>query len=115
MPVVSKRLTTTDLAAGVTVENALADSAYEFLPFNSMIQVFLTEDSTNDDVRATILAGSDSLMEEGNVSQQNRFPTEDDLLFEEALPAGTRLKIRLRNVDAAVATSARLKVNIIPI
>jgi len=115
MPVVSNRITTTQLAAGATVENALADSAYEFLPFNAMVQVFLTEDTTNDDIRATILGGSDSLMEEGNVSQQARFPTEDDLLFEEALPAGTRLKIRLRNVDGTNATSARLKVNIIPI
>ena len=115
MPVVSNRIDTTALAAGATVENALADSAYEFLPFNAMVQVFLTEDSQNDDIRCTILGGSDSLMEEGNVSQQNRFPTEDDLLFEEALPAGTRLKIRLRNVDAVNATSARLKVNILPI
>jgi len=115
MPVVSNRITVAQLAAAATVENAMADSAYEFLPFNAMVQIFFTEDTQNDDVRMTIIAGSDTLMEEGNVSQQNRFPTEDDLLMEEALPAGTRLKIRLRNVDAAVATSGRLKVNLIPI
>lgn len=115
MPVVTGRLTTTDLAAGATVENALADSAYEFIPFNAMLQIFVTEDSQNDDVRLTLIAGSDTIMEEGQVSQQNRFPTEDDLLMEESLPAGTRLKMRFRNVDAAVATSARFKVNIIPI
>ena len=115
MPVISNRISTTQLAAGATVENALADSAYEFLPFNAMVQVFLTEDTQNDDIRMTIIAGSDTLMEEGAVSQQNRFPTEDDLLLEEALPAGTRIKIRLRNIDGTNATSARLKVNLLPI
>lgn len=115
MPIITGRLTTTDLSAGATVENALADSAYEFLPFNAMLQIFVTEDSQNDDVRLTLIAGSDTIMEESFVSQQNRFPTEDDLLMEEALPAGTRLKMRFRNVDAAVATSARFKVNILPI
>lgn len=115
MPVISNRISTAQLAAGLTVENALADSAYEFLPFNAMVQVSITEDTQNDDIRMTIIAGSDTLMEEGAVSQQNRFPTEEDLLMEEALPAGTRLKIRLRNIDGANATSARLKVNLIPI
>lgn len=115
MPVITGRVTTTQLAAAATVENILADSAYEFLGFNALVEIFLNEDTQNDDIRMTVVFGNEAVMEEGHVSQQNRFPTEDDLIFSEAAPAGTRLKVRLRNVDAAIATSARFKVNLTPV
>lgn len=103
-----------DVAAGATVENLLAGSTFEFLPYDAILDIAIVEDG-NARARVTVHSGADVLMEEGVPSQANRVPVNpDDFNLHDVIEAGARLKIRVRNTDGANPCAGFYAINITP-
>lgn len=94
----------TSIAASSINNNVLAGSAYEYLPFHSYVEFGLVDDASSF-LRVTVRAGSDTLMEEAQVSPAARVPIyPDDFLVTDNVMAGQRLIVAARNTDAAAHT-----------
>jgi hypothetical protein len=99
MPVISVR---TALGASSTA-TPLSGSQYEYLPFDAFVEFGIVADAVG--VLATVISGSDVLMEEGPVilgsaiNVMPRYP--DDYLLNDDAVAGDRLSVRLRDTSAA--------------
>jgi len=94
----------TDVAAGTTNPNILSGSAFEFMRTNAVVRFYLV-DLAAGNLRATVQAGSDILMEESPLSRAARMPiVPDDLTIEDVVGAGDRLVVRVRNAGGVVAT-----------
>lgn len=97
MPTIQGR---TNLAANASNPNALTGSAYEFVPYHARVDMAVVGDAAGS-IRATVQSGSDVLMEDSEVSRQNRVPVwPDDYTVSDVAAAGDRLKIGLRNTSA---------------
>lgn len=109
MPIVRIR---TALAIGASAENILTGSQFEILPGTANIwHVAFALISDLASVFGDILSGTDVLMENGEISDANRWPTEDDFDLVDVVGAGERLKIRLRNDNAgAVVVKTVLRI-----
>lgn len=84
------------VAAGATVENAIAGSAFEFLRRNSIVSVGVTAAATGTFV--TLQAGADVVLEESPPMVQASFPRiPDEMAYNFAGVGGDRLVVRLRN------------------
>lgn len=91
----------TQLATGTTNDNILQGSQWEFLPFPAGIEIGLVGDANGQDLRIDVFCGADILMENGIGSNANRSPLyPDDFNLTHTAPAGSRLKIRVRNTNA---------------
>lgn len=108
MPEVRNR---TVIAIGASVENVLADSLFEIMPgLISGVPVAGWElqfgiVSNVDSVFADVVSGSDVLAENSEISDANRWPlAPDDFTLTDQAGPGERIKIRLRNENAAAAT-----------
>jgi len=98
MPMIQKRIT---LAANSSA-SALTDDQFEYLPYNSLVEIAMLTDATG--VLATIFSGSDLLMDEGPVpiGTINVFPKfPDDYHLTDVAAGGERIKIRLRDTSGA--------------
>lgn len=81
--------------------NLAQGSAYEFAPFHARVDIGVVGDAGGF-LRATVQAGSDVLLEESPLSQQNRFPVwPDDFTMSDVVAKGDRIKIVARNTDVA--------------
>lgn len=108
MPVFRK---STLLGIGASIDNVMQGSQFEILP--SMAagvpvagwEIRMANVSTVDSVFADVLSGDTVLAENSELSDANRWPVDpDDFdLFDIAGPS-ERMKIRLRNGNAAAAT-----------
>ena len=97
--------TVTALAIGGSVENVLVGSQFEILPRTANLwHLAFGIISDVDLVFADILTGTDVLLENGQLSDANRWPIVDDFDLFDIVTAGERIKIRLRNDNAAVAS-----------
>lgn len=99
MPLIALRV---PMTASQSIENALAGSAYEYLPFPAFVEIGIEADATG--VLATVTSGTDVLQEEGpvqigTINVSPKYP-DDYFLSDEAAP-GDRLKIKLRDTSAA--------------
>lgn len=93
MPVIQRELS---VAAGATVDNLIAGSAFEFLRSPSLVSIGLTTSATG--AFATIQSGSDIVAEEFTPAVQTRFPiVPDEFYYSDYGAPGDRLVIRLRN------------------
>lgn len=104
----------TTLAAGTTVENLLAGSQYEYLPWNAALEFGFTMDG---DIVLDVYSGSDVLAE-GMVpqTQATAMPVyPDDFTLNDVAMGGERLKVRARNTDAANPQIIRFSVKITPV
>lgn len=82
--------------------NVVAGSAYEFAPFHARVDIAVVGDAAPGFMRSTVQAGSDVLLEESPISQQNRFPVwPDDFTLSDVVAKGDRIKIVARNTDVA--------------
>lgn len=92
--------------AGVTVvDNVLQGSQFEFLPYNASLEFGMNGDANGVDLRVDVYSGQDVLMEQGQMSAQARIPIyPDDYQLTDVAAAGERIKIRVRNVNAAART-----------
>ena len=106
-----------DVGAGAVLANALAGSAFEFVPRDSRV-IIAANAETAYEVTATIQYGSEVQLEEGVIpvepgaGQGPFFP--DDVLVDDVAAAGDRLVVRLTNAGAA-ANHVNIKVRVIPI
>lgn len=102
MPLFRNRTT---LAIGGSVENIMAGSQFEIMPATARIwHLSFGIISNVDSVFADLLTGTDVLMENGEISDANRWPIEEDFDLFDIVRASERIKIRLRNDNAAAAT-----------
>jgi|TARA_B100000749_G_scaffold269035_1_gene247422 hypothetical protein len=93
----------TAVGATSTSANVLAGKMNEFLNENSIIRFYVTGGGA--DVYASLLVGSEALVDDQLVSPITTFPVKpDDLLTEGAGFAGDRLTLRYRNANAASRT-----------
>jgi len=102
MPSIVKRFS---MATGTTVENALANSQYEFAPFHGVIEVGIF--SNVNLVSCSIFSGPDVLQEPGgNVAfgAAEGLPIYPDHYFwEDEVAQGDRLKVQLVNGNVGTA------------
>lgn len=111
MPLITYK--TTALAAGASVDNALAGKEYEFMPFDGAVEFGIVASVAL--VEATVVSGTDILMRNGVVSQANRFPVyPDDFTLSDGVGQGERLIVALKN-GAAVAADIWVAVKITPL
>jgi hypothetical protein len=89
--------------AGLTVnDNILSGSQWEFLPYNARLEFGLVGDANAADLRVDVYSGQDVILENAPPSAQNRIPIyPDDFTLTDFAAAGERLKIRVRNTNAA--------------
>ena len=93
MPVIQK---TETVATTVTLENALAGSAFEFARTNQLVSIGVVSDVAG--TFATITNGSDILLEESEVAVKSTYPViPDEMYYNDVATQGDRLVIRLRN------------------
>lgn len=92
--------------AGVSlVDNVLAGSQFEFLPYNASLEFGMNGDANGVDLRVDVYSGQDVLMEQASMSAQARIPVyPDDYQLTDVAAAGERIKVRVRNVNAAART-----------
>ena len=94
----------TSMLAGVTVDNVLQGSVYEFLAAHSLVEigvVSVTAAGVFGDVRATITSGTDVLADNYpcGVRAGTGLNLNDDPILQDAALAGERLKVTLRNTS----------------
>jgi len=95
----------TSIAGLSTNDNILAGSQWEYLPYNSRVEFGLVGDANAIDLRLDIFSGQDILMENGRVSNAARMPVyPDDFQLYDYARGGERVKIRVRNANAAART-----------
>lgn len=100
MPLISL---VTEVAIGATVENILAGSQFEFLPFDAFLEFGITTEGVVNDFFVDVYSGQDVLLENGAVSILNRAPIyPDDFSLNDVAGAGERIKIRARNSSAGI-------------
>lgn len=89
------------LAAGASVDNVLAGSQWEFMPFHASLEFAVITDASTGEVLSDVYSGQDVLMEQGAIPGPNRSPVyPDDFQLTDVAAAGERIKVRLRNTGA---------------
>ena len=103
-----------NIAALATIDNIMAGSAFEFMPFDTFLQIALV--ASADGLVATVLSGSDVLMEESPLSTQDRFPLfPEDFDLDDIAGQGERLVIRIRETANVATTDLRTVVRFNPV
>lgn len=98
MPLIQNTRT---LTANERVDNLLAGSQFEFMPYNGVVRFGIVQDA-NGSILCDVYSGQDVLMETGLVSTANRIPINpDDFNLRDVAAGGERLKIRAVNGAAA--------------
>lgn len=91
---------TVSVAANATIANQLSGSLYEFAPSDSFIEFGLVAAAAG--LNASVITGTDILMDDQEVSRANRFPVyPDDFTLNDAVGQGERLILKLRNTTGA--------------
>lgn len=104
------------VAASGVIENVLAGSQFEFLPYNAMIEFGLNGGTNGGDLRVDVFSGQDVLLESAPMSTQNRVPVyPDDFQLTDIAAAGERIKIRVRNTSGAAARTLFHSVRVTPL
>lgn len=94
---IQKRVT---VAAGASVENVLAGSAFEFLRRNALVSIGVTADTAACFI--TIQSGADIVLEESECAVKTGFPViPDEMYYNDVGVQGDRLVIRVRNPTGA--------------
>lgn len=100
MPMVQK---TAAIAAGGEVENVLAGSQFEFLPWNAFIEFAVNGSAAG--LLVDIYSGQDVLAEGSAVNTVNAFPKyPDDFMLNDVAAGGERIKVKVRNPTAGALT-----------
>jgi len=98
MPLISD---TTTILTLITVDNILAGSQFEFLPYDAFLEFGIVGDGVLGDLIVDIYSGQDVLLESGNISILDRMPVyPEDFPLNDVAAGGERIKIRVRNSSA---------------
>ena len=91
------------VAAGAVVDNLLAGSQFEFLPYDASLSFAVNGSAAG--LITDVYSGQDVLAENASVNSVNRVPINpDDFLLQDVAAAGERIKIRVRNSTAGALT-----------
>jgi hypothetical protein len=91
------------VAAGATVENIFAGSAFEFARQNSLLNMAIVGSATG--LVCTIQVGSRVVLEESPLSLLGTMPKlQDDFYYSEGVLANERIICRVRNTSAGALT-----------
>lgn len=100
MPIIKKELT---VNANSTLDNVFSGSIYEFLPWNSSINLGISASATG--LVSTVNTGSDTIQEESPVNILGTFPKiPDDMDIQDVGAAGERFVVKIRNTTAGALT-----------
>lgn len=109
MPLISL---STALSANATVDNVIAGSQFEFLPYDAQLEFGIVGNGTLGDILVDVYSGQDVLMEAGVISILARTPVyPEDYTLIDVAAGGERIKIRLRNTTGGalvVNTAVRI-------
>jgi len=101
MPIMTDRQS---VAANTTVVNALTGKLHEFLTRPSVVRVYGTGSAVG--LNFSFLLGGRSLMQDQEVSAQNRLPiVPDDVICQGIGNAGDRLVLSYRNTTGGAITA----------
>lgn len=101
MPLFQKKVS---VAANSTVDNVLTGSQWEFVQQPALNVVFGIVSSATGLV-VDVYSGADTLAEDLEPSEQNRFPIyPDDYTLADVAVQGDRLKVRARNTTGGALT-----------
>ncbi len=93
MSVIQKEIS---VGAGLTIENALAGSAFEFLRRQAVVSLGVTAAATGTFI--TVQSGAEVILEESPPMVQTTFPRiPDEMAYNFAGVGGDRLVVKLRN------------------
>lgn len=110
MPTITDRRS---VAANAAVQNVLAGSQFEFVPWNATVEFGLVASAVG--LNASVSSGQDILQQDQEVSAANRLPIyPDDFILTDVVAAGERLVVGYRNTTGA-AINAFTVVKITPI
>lgn len=109
MPMIVK---STSIPANASVDNVLADSVFEVAPVDAIAEFAMNQQSGGvGDILATVLSGSDTLLEESPISFNARLPLHpEDFSLYDLVNAGDKIIVKLRNTTVGaivVITSVR--------
>jgi len=95
------------IAAGATVDNVLAGSVFEFAEEDGEVNVGILASATG--LLASVSSGNDILLEENSPVNVVRIANQgpiypDDFALEDAILAGERLRISVRNPTGGAIT-----------
>jgi len=100
------------VAANTTTANILAGKTMEFVPEASVVQIGICASAVG--LRASVVIGSEVVVDDQEVSAANHMPLfPDDILAEGGAFPGDRITIRLRNTTGGALTGFT-KVNLSP-
>jgi hypothetical protein len=100
------------IAANTSIANVLSGKAQEFVQEPSLVRLFAT--GGNVGLFCTLIVGDEVLLEDQEISAQNRFPLiPDDFVAEGGGLAGDRIVVKYRNSTAGAIT-AYTRVEIVP-
>jgi len=100
MPVIQRE---TSVAAGVSNENLLSGSAFEFARQNSLVSIGVVQSATGG--FCTIQSGSDIVAEEFPPAIKTTYPIiPDEMYYSDVAQAGDRLVVRYRNPTGGALT-----------
>ena len=100
MPVIQNSVS---VAAGVTNDNVIQGSQFEFLPYDAYLEFGVNGSAAG--LITDIYSGQDTIAENMALNAQNRFPIyPDDYPLNDVAAAGERIKIRVRNPTGGALT-----------
>lgn len=113
MPLVQDQVS---IAAASVNDNVITGSQFEFLPYNALLEFGLVGDANAADLRVDVYTGQDTITEALVPSAQNRVPVyPDDYTLQDVAAAGERVKIRVRNLNAAAARTLFFAMRLTPV
>lgn len=102
MPVIQSSVS---IAGNAVNDNILDGSQYEVAPWDAFVEFGLVGDVNGADLRIDVYSGTDLLAENMIPSIANRTPLyPDDFPLNDAVGAGEKIKVRVRNVNVAART-----------
>jgi hypothetical protein len=104
------------VAAASVNDNVLQGSQFEFMPYNGRLDFGLNGDANYSDLRVDVYSGTDVILENAVPGSQNRMPVwPDDFSLTDVARGGERIKVRVRNLNAATARTLFYSVRITPL
>ncbi len=101
------------VAANAIIANQLAGSVFEFSPTDAFVEFGVVAAAVG--INASVITGTDILMDDQGVSFANRFPVyPDDFTLNDAVGRGERLILKLRNTTG-VAILVNYSVKLTPL
>jgi hypothetical protein len=96
VPVIQNQVT---VPANGSIDNVIAGSQFEFLPYDAALRFGLS--GTGNGLVVDVYSGQDVLAEQMAVSATSRIPINpDDYVLSDVAGGGERVKIRVRNTTA---------------